>query len=408
MLELRPAAPRGYIERGGLYPKAKYNLSVSSHPELPLVDLPSVPLDQAARVLTGMWQNLVMQRQNEAGMVNFSRETRPFTYDSLSFGAFAPTTEQLFKEVAVPAIKEYCRWKGKSHLVVEEAGYLFPFWSQDELAPVEIMEGPLQRFISEGAQFPSSVGAVYLDFPSTVHTSVTGSEVVRFIHNNPSVLFVIDQANLYFSDVRKSIHDDLMLSGEGKLTYRDLAIVTNTTTKAMGMAGSAVAAMTGVTRDLLEPAVRTAQLPVAVGFDEESFLKARQLLAFETQPQLGEIGSPREVPAFNYRMLIAQNRERLIAGLQEKFGAAASSPELSTAGPHIFINAVELGFESAQRLCDALAADEFSIATKPASIYTDSERHPEYNKYVYMAVPWNDEIMEAVLQAFEKLRTRNL
>jgi len=402
MLELRPAKPRGYIERGGFYPNATYQLSVSPHPDLLLPDLKTVPLTQIAPVLERMWQNLIRQRQEEAGIVTYSREVYPFPFEPLSPVVFAPTTERLFKEAAVPAIKEYCQWKGKDYLVVEEAGYLFPFWSQEELAPVEIMEGPLQEFIKENGKFPDTVGVVYLDFPSSVHTSVTGSEVVKFIRNNPSVLFIVDQANLYFSDMGASIRDDLMLVGEGKLTDNDLVLVTNTTTKAMGMAGSAVIAATDRAKDLLEPALRN-EFPQALGFDDKSFLLARQLLASETQPELGDEGSVSEITAFNYRRLIAQNREKLKASLQEKFEEAALSPELHTAGPHIFINAGVFGFRNAQEMCDALS-ERFSIATKPVSVYTDSERHPQYNKYVYMAVPWNDEIMQAVLKAFEALK----
>lgn len=406
MSELQPfvsARDRGYITREGFYPDAKYQLSVSPHPNLAIPELTYVPFEQSASKLDTMWQWLLRQRQIEEGIAtDFSREYYPFLYEPLYPAVFAPTSERLFKEVMVPAIRTHCIESGRMNLAVEEAGYLFPFWSRNELSPIEIVEGPLQRYIQGGLRLPSNIGAIYLDFPSTFNTTVSGIEVARFVKSNPGVLFVVDQANLYFSSYPGlSIDNDLMLTGEGRLTDDDLVLVTNTTTKAMGLSGSATAAATVKARKLLE-SVLVGQLPLAVGFDEESFLRARQSLALETQPELGDEGSPRDIAAFNYRRLIAQNRGRLTTHLQQRFGIDASSPELSTTGPHIFINAAVLGFGSGKQLCDALY-QRFSIATKPASVYTDPQKYPEYEKYVYMAIPWNDEIMEAVQQALDKL-----
>lgn len=403
-----PATTRGYIPREGFYsdrfPPPRYQLSVNPRINIPMpiIDLNSpVKLDNASQELNSLWHRLLFRRQSKAGIGGQNNEFHPNPYDSpLPSAIFSPTSEDIFTNVIVPAAKAHFTKMGTSELAVNKVGYILPFWSQEQLQPFTIVEGDLQEYIRRGAKLPGSIGAAYIDFPSTVHTGFTRKELIDFIRNNPSVLFIVDQANLYFSkepliDVAKDMI--LMGIGEDRLFDNDLVFVTNTTSKTMGKPGCALAAGTRRARALLESLGFS--LPQAVGFDEAAFIKAKQALSLESRP-LDDDNSI-EIVAFDYRQVIAKNKKRLESKLEELFGYEASSPEFISAGANIFINAESLGFTSGQEMCDYLYAN-FSIATKSASVYTDSVKYPEFKKYVYMAVPTDSETIDAVFHAFEK------
>ena len=70
---------------------------------------------------------------------------------------------------------------------------------------VKIIERNLHKLIKNyettGERLPETVGAVYLDFPANIMDSenkFTVSQLLNFIKDHPDVLFIIDQANLYF------------------------------------------------------------------------------------------------------------------------------------------------------------------------------------------------------------------
>ncbi len=420
------AGGRRYIPRTGFFPDAKYQLSAGPRTHVSLAQLTEIPLDHAGESLTRMWSDLLVHRRLAAGFGIPAIE--PLSYLELPVVAFAPTTQQLFNEIIVPAIKEHCIKTGKiNQLAVEEIGYPLPFWAKDNLLPVGIVEGKskpaiethsyatrLQEYVQTGAKLPDGIGAVYLDFPSTLNTTYTRRELIQFIRNNSSVLFIIDQANLYFSSPPNErafdTDNDLMLTGkyiapgipdkqEERLIDTDLVLVTNTTTKAMGVSGCAIVTGTTPAKNLLY-GVFGNQLPLVQGFDQKSFMRARQALEQEAANYSPFEKNHNTLKAINYRELVSKNKKRLVENLQTLFGHASFSPELASAGPHIFINAQSLGFDKAQSLCDALY-NQFSIATKPASVYTNPEKHPEYDKYVYMAIPMDHEAMQAVLNAFK-------
>lgn len=400
-----PAPERPYIPREGYYPDARYQLSVAPHPDLPLPDLPYISLNEAASELSLKWWVLGSSRvAADVGAV--SPNLGP---GKLPFAAFAPTTEQLFKKVIVPGIKKYAVDTGKRQLAVDYVSYLFPFWSRQELGDdVEIVEGELARLIKEGGTLLDAIGMVYLDFPPNQQNrdiAYDFDQLVRFIRRHPLVLFIVDQANLYFSGGSDS-PDDLMFttqySGPAKerLSGEDnLVIVTNSTTKAIGSLGCALAVATKPALDFLNNTM-VSKLPIAIDFDDDSFMSARQILELEIVKRGNEHFSS---SAYEFRQTIVQNRDRLTKHLEHLFGVNSTSPELVVGGARIILNAESFGFENAEKLCDALYR-RFSIATKPASVYASPKKAGEFGKYVHMTIPWNKEIMTAVLTAFDQLK----
>lgn len=390
-----PAPDRPYIPREGFYPDARYQLSVAPHPDLLLPDLTYVSLNEAASELSLKWRVLSSSRvAADVGAV--SPNLGP---EMLPFAAFAPTTEVLFKNTIVPAVKDHALESGKKQLAVDYVSYLFPFWSREELGnDIEIVEGELASLIRKGGTLSDAIGAVYLDFPpNQQNKDVTydSDQLVRFIRRHPSVLFIVDQANLYFSGGYDSANDLMFTTqyrGPAKERFSgndNLVIVTNSTTKAIGSSGCALAVATKVSKP-----------PIALGFDEDSFMSARQVLKLEIVNRGNEHFSS---SAYEFRQTIARNRDRLKRHLESLFGAGSTSPELVVGGARIIINAQSLGFENAEKLCDALYK-RFSIATKPASVYASPTKAEEFNKYVHMTIPWNEEIMTAVLIAFDQLK----
>lgn len=416
--EFVPAPNRSYIPREGFYPDAKYQLSVAPHPGLNvpvLINMKGLP---PVMQLQSNWQSLTTCRIYQEGY-GPKKENGPKKYETdyelatLPEIAFAPNTEQLFKTVIVPAIKKHALDTGRKQLAVDYVSYLFPFWSRLELGDdVEIVEGELARLIKEGGSLPDAIGAVYLDFPPNQQkrdVAYDFNQLVRFIRRHPSVLFIVDQANLYFSLLDDN-RNDLMLrdriNPDNRLTDGDLVIVTNSTTKAMGKSACAVAAGTRPARELMIKMLGVQQLPVVVDFDEDSLLAARQSLLLET-PTKYLYYDNKAVSAYEFRRTIDENRGRLTKHLESLFRADSTCPELVVGGARIILNAETLGFENAEALCEALYG-RFSIATKPASVYASPRKANEFAKYVHMTIPWSEEIMDAVLTAFDQLKNHPL
>ena len=400
-----PAPDRPYIPREGFFSDARYQLSVAPHPDLPLPDLTYISLNEAASELSLKWRVLSSSRvAADVGAV--SPNLGP---EMLPFAAFAPTTEQLFKKVIVPGIKKHAVDTGKRQLAVDYVSYLFPFWSREELGDdVEIVEGELARLISEGGILSDTIGMVYLDFPPNQQKrdiTYDFDQLVRFIIGHPSVLFIIDQANLYFSGGSDSANDLMFITqykgpAKERLSGQDnLVIVTNSTTKAIGSSGCALAVATKLALDLLNNTM-VSKLPIALGFDEDLFMSARQVLKLEIVDRGHEHFSS---SAYEFRRTIARNKDRLTKHLEHLFGISSTSSDLVVNGARIILNAESIGFENAEKLCEALY-EKFSIATKPALVYASPKKAGEFGKYVHMTIPWNEEIMTAVLSAFDQLK----
>lgn len=405
-----PAPDRPYIPREGFYPDARYQLSVAPHPDLSLPDLTYISLNdislhEAASELSLKWWVLKSSRV-AADVGAISPNLGP---EMLPFAAFAPNTEVLFKNTIVTAVKKHALKSGKKQLAVDCVSYLFPFWSREELGDdIEIVEGELARLIKEGGTLPDTIGMVYLDFPPNQQKrdiAYDFEQLVRFIRRHPSALFIVDQANLYFSGEFDSVNDLMFTTqyrppAKERLSGEDnLVIVTNSTTKAIGSSGCALAVATKPALDLLNNTL-VSRLPVALGFDENSFMSARQVLELEIVRRGNERFSS---SAYEFRQTIVRNRDRLIKHLEGLFGVASTSPELVVGGARIIINAESLGFENAEKLCEELYR-RFSIATKPASVYASPTKAGEFGKYVHMTIPWNEEIMTAALVAFDQLK----
>ncbi|MBI2611636.1 hypothetical protein HYW54_02705 [Candidatus Gottesmanbacteria bacterium] len=415
-----PALPRKYIPRLGYYSldqiknkfplkyhPAKYQLSVAPHPKLHLPDINYIPLDEAVSELALKWRLLSSSRvaaDEKTLAPNLGPEMLPFI-------AFAPTTEVLFKNTIVPAVKRHALESSKRQLAVDYVSYLFPFWSKKELGDdVDIVEGELSKLIQEGGTLPNDVGAVYLDYPPnqvSKQNAYSFEQLVKFINMHPSVLFIVDEANLYFSGVSDSAND-LMFTTQYKEPAKErltaennLVIVTNSTTKAIGSSGCAVAVGTNPAMDLLNRTIAS-KLPIVLGFDKDSFKSSRQVLELERIDKGTEYFSSN---AYEFRQTIVQNREKLRTYLHGLFGNTSTSPDLIVSGARIILDATAFGFQNAGELCKALFRN-YSIATKPANVYASPKKAFEFGKYVHMTIPWNDEIMSAVSNAFQQLKNQ--
>lgn len=255
-----PAPPRKYIRPEEYYGfdatslekwnSAPYDLSGAPLFDAALPNLDPVPLDKAADKLTDMWRYLVQSRSAQEGDVHLSQyDDVNYAWEPLPFIAFAKTTDDLFKKLMVPAVIRNCRELGKKSLAVDTLSYGLPSLSQEELAKegVDIVEGELASLITEGGELPDHIGAVYLDFPSNlqkVENAYGFDQLITFVRKHPTVLFIIDQANLYFLDWNNK-NDLLKLpsttSGDLRLTDQERVFVTTTTSKALGNTGCAAA-----------------------------------------------------------------------------------------------------------------------------------------------------------------------
>ena len=411
-----PALDRPYIPRDGFYPGAKYQLSVAPHPKLFVPTLETI----GEKDIQTLWKEILddrVQSHNSARMELHISNKIPIVsdYDVLEPLAFGPTTEQLFKSHVVPTIKKHCDETKKTQVAIDDVSYLLPLWNKKELEPVQIIEGELSRLIKEGGKLPPNVGAVFLDFPPNQQkkdVQYNISELIEFMKDHPDVLFIIDQANLHFSAHSINLNDDLMFDELILSNTHDnrknrlgdsLVLVTNTTTKAFGISGCAVASGTNRVRKLLKQELGQ---PAMLFNNQEQVNDARKSLYLET-PKAFNFNSEQFLKldaanAFTFRMRNFEYKKKLQLHLQKLFGGSVNCPELDVEGARILINAQELGFRTAQDLCDTLYRD-FFIATKPATVYASPKKQKEWSKYIQMTVPWNEEIMNAVSNAFEKI-----
>lgn len=430
--EFSIAPDRPYVPREGFYPKAKWQQSVAPHPNLYLPTLEPLPFEEAKKDLHELWTTIVNSRFGEMGHNDWGDLLRYYYHlDEVAFGI---NTENLFKSFIVPAIKKHCGESNKNQIATDNISYLLPLWNKKELLPFQLVEGELSRLIKEGGKLPDNIGAVFLDFPPNQQKKdfqFDVDQLIKFINNHPDVLFIIDQANLYFSEDRNSsIGNDLMFSDiyykdydsgkirthQKRLRDNNLCIVTNTTTKAVGLSGCAVAAGTKRAKELLG---QESGHPAYFFNDESSINQARLSLLVESgkpgEPVASQEGFGRFHPAPSnkkdydaitadeFREKTIENKEKLESHLKELFGDSVTCPELVVEGARIMINAKDLGFKKGQKLCDVLSVDPFSIATKPATVYASPKKEKEWARYVQMTIPWKEEMLNADLEAFNKL-----
>lgn len=426
-ITFRLARKRGYIPRDGFYPDSKFQFSVRPMGDYfydfskikPLI-IPYEDPIAATDLLTKSWQTIQFYRLlEESHYANFTDKN-----EILPPVAFAPTTERLFKEIIAPAIKKHCKNNNKPYLAVDNVSYLLPFWSQKELGSVKIVEGELSRLIKERGKLPDTVGAVFLEFPQNQQKKefeYDKEDLVEFMKNNKGVLIIIDQANLNYAPIGKNNKRDFLLVKpiikdlKGERINRtsnteddDLVIVTNTTTKSAGLVGCAIAVATKKARKLVLPDFSP---PMLVGFDESSSLQAGIALAVELEPAGTYFDAPssfkRETLASKFRRKLREQRGFLINHLEFLFPGITDQDYVVVEGARLLINAERAGkkgrFPTAKKLCDYLHK-EFSIATKPASVYVSRRVKDRWDKYVQITIPTNDEGIHAIKRAFAKLK----
>lgn len=426
-IQFRLAPPRGYIPREGyFYPRNKPEWDGSVAPRYELTDIdPNEVWDWTAEsddrfkdYLGRLWGGILETRQIiEAG--NESHRLPSYRGSGfLNFVAFAPTTEQLFRKFIAPEIKRKVEdhedfFHEEAFIAVPAVSYLFPFWSQEELDPVRIVEGNLPKLIKKGGQMDRRVRAVYLDYPPNqleADDFYTAEQLITFINQHRYVLFVVDQANLYYRSQGMNNTADLMLRNfllYGHVRLEGNVIVTNTTTKS-GASGCAVAAATTDLSWSLRS--RHIDLPSLIGFDDLSLRKrAISVLHLELPTDWIPAITSRStdtILAFKHRQIIQKNRETVVSELEKLFpNQGVICPELVVEGARIIVNAKKVGFPSAQELCKFLY--EKDLGTKPASIYASPTVKKEWDKYLQITVPWNDGMLDAFINAFAKLKEIN-
>jgi hypothetical protein len=411
-----PALDRLYISRKGFYPDAKYQLSVAPHPKIFIPTFLEGDVD-----LSRLWHTILSSRLD---LYKSASADKPYLEDYLQPVAFGPTTEQLFKKFIVPTIKKHCQETKKTKIAIDNVSYLLPLWNKKGFRPIQIIEGELSRLIKDGGRLQDDVGAVFLDYPPNQQKKDVQfdlNQLLAFIQNHSSVLFIIDQANLYFESPEKSIGNDLMFTDAKKLQNDDLVLVTNTSTKALGLSGYAVVSGTSRAQNFLGKDFQVCKLFFK---DKKSIDEAKQSLIVEVGLPIVGIDNFGPVPdpgnyfpgqykkgydaisANEFRKNTIQNKEKLRFYLQNLFGDSVNCPELIVEGARIAINAVKLGFNNAQELCNRLASKDFKIATKSAMVYVSPKKHEEWKQYVQMTAPWNEEIMAAVMNAFKTIHAQ--
>lgn len=92
----------------------------------------------------------------------------------------------------------------------------------------------------------------------------------------------------------------------------------------------------------------------------------------------------------------------LISYLHELFGDRSTSPDLVVNGPRIILDSTAFGLKNAEELGKVLIGK--GIRTKPVTVYISPNRAGGLSDRVQMTMPWEEDIMAAVLKAFQEIK----
>lgn len=406
------------IPREGFYQGTHPNLSVapSFHTPHQLYERVLVSVEEYQDDLVALWARLCDKRVAEylSRTSDTSMGTRQAAIENV---VFAPNSDVLFNDFIARVVSTRIAQGAGTKMLVPEVGYPLPFSHAEALRECTLIEGkPTEgdRFISQLDKYvvlclklPSDISAVYIDYPSTIESHFGVSYLVKFIRKNPKVLFIVDQANAYFtSDRHVNVEGDMSFALGHKWLNADdlpptddcLVFVTNTTSKYAGSSGSAVLATTTAGRKLLTDMQISG--PQFVGFTHDTILQACQTVALDAR--VGKDEKFNEV--VRYRLDIDSRRRALWEFVRNVFGVhALPYPYAQFIGPHLFVDATALGFADGQSMTDFLAS-AWNIGTKTAIYYGDTDKHPELKNQVYIGIPAVDEDMKRLMEAMEAIK----
>ncbi len=475
--DFQPAHDVEYIPVEGLAPRGKgwLDLSVSrvedvsNHSHIAPGSLASErPEDLIFRGAT----SLLLVQSNLVGTVALNEALQKGHLEEviLPFVAFAPNTDSLQEQFLNPTIQLWAKKTGRKKVLID-VGYPLIRWYRSGLenAGLSIVEptplGPserqnlrkvdeegvwtrLQAWIKQGKRLPDDIGICYLDYPSTVFgRAYSRQELVDFIRNNPHVLFVIDETNLYFEKhLSKMIraargaglpaqylifpHSEFDYRYFSSLSYRAyeeynslgsprklgpthvpkdaMVIVTHTTSKATGFRGCAFGQATERATTFLKE--HGQNLPRFVGFRDTPALRgAAEALRIDSANKnsywIEDYGNHIATVHGSFdrddryvKLLVAENRERFAEMLIQKvYGlerTIKSEKKIFPFGyqhsPHIILDARELDFQNAEALQQYLESKK--IMVKTLKYYGDLSQCPELANFIYISVSpeWTD------------------
>jgi hypothetical protein len=397
-LKFRPANKRQLIPPLGLHPELPSECDLSAG--LQLLRKNSVLIMGSLRR-----EPTIPEMETDRASAKLAESIR--TYFPLVLGiehAFPPpfaaaqNSETLYRQIITPMLTEHALKNNQTEILVPNRSYPILFWQRDilEQQGLQLVESckpsganDLYDYFIEGAVLPSSVAAVYIDFPATYGgTSLLLSRedkdprtlIRQFAEKNPRSLIVVDQGNQGFEkqplDFERFDISPLC---------RDLSnvIVTYTASKLTGnirLGGGW--AFSGVQNDIFNTdGLTPVNMADAVGL-------------------LGKTDFARTV-----RKRTVEFRAQIADKIGELFGSDAL-PFGEGVNPNLIITATSLGYKDANQMVGDFV-ERFGLGLKACTFYGDNDLRKELGSRVYMHIPITPRVKDSIINAFEE-RKREL